>query len=182
MPNNSLSSHSLTWALLLVAVLSGCAAPPPPPHEPPPLVMTWEAYLEWRAEQRTRAAPEPKPFGEVVAAPGGEWPTHLKGQAVTFLAHLTSIQPAGSTSTDPIAGRKGAIVLLGDPDDAGRNRYFFLDDQDYREDAERYDAFKAQEEGQRGTICRITAYITGAPEDFLKSPWIGRVVAVEAAN
>ncbi len=168
--------------LLVSVLLAGCAAPPPPPHEPPPLVMTWEAYLEWRAGQRKRAAPEPRPFGEVVVAPGGEWPTHLKGQAVTFAAHLMSLQEAGTTKTDPIAGREGVIVLLGDPEDETRNRYFFLDAQDYREDKPRYEALLTHEEGQRGTICKVTAYMTGKPQDFLRSPWIGRIVALEAAN
>lgn len=174
------SSPRVTLALV-VALLVGCAAPPPPPHEPPPLVMTWEAYLEWRGEQRQRAAPELKPFGEVVVAPGGEWPTHLKGQTVSFLTQVLSIQPEGATETDPIAGRKGAIVLLGDPEDETRNRYFFLDGQDYREDQARFDGFKGPEEGQRGALCKVTAYVTGAPEDYLRSPWIGRIVALEAA-
>lgn len=166
----------------LVLLGTGCASPPPPKREPPPLVMSWEDYLEWRAEQRQRADPEERPFAEVVSAPGGEWPTHLKGQVVTFRAHLSSLQPEGSTPTDPIAGRKGVVVLLGDPEDARRNRYFFLDAQDYREDAARLDPFLAQEEGQRGTVCRITAYVTGAPEDFIRSPWIGRIVQVEVAE
>jgi hypothetical protein len=177
----TLAQTSLIPGVLLLATLAGCASPPPPPHEPPPLVMTWEAYLEWRGEQRQRAAAELKPFGEVAASPGGDWPTHLKGQSVSFLAHVVSIQPEGATETDPIAGRQGAIVLLGDPENERRNRYFFLDGQDYREDAARFDGFKGPVEGQRGALCKVTAYMTGAPEDFLRSPWIGRIVALEVA-
>lgn len=143
--------------------------------------MTREAYLKWRSDRIAGAEAELRSFAETAEPSGGSGLAKLRGRTLTFSALWLSIQEKGTTPLKRIAGREGAIVLLGDPDPdaADRNRYFFLDVEDYREDRPRFDALGAPPEGQRGTPVKVVAMITGPAEDFIRSPWIGRIVLVE---